>query len=277
MESNRASASSPQPTLAVILMVLAAACLTGCTTLKSTEQTFHVGNTVLVARVLQRGPSKPTMVNVHDDENTSVLAGRAVLRQSGGRLIELDHGGKRHVTFHLGGERYHFDPNRIFTEAGIRSTLTRQGNYSEAAHAEVRRFATQFIEAFALDHEPVIIALHNTGKGGLSINSYQPDRELNRAAAQVQESTQRSAGDFFYATDERFFLWLKARDFNVMLQDNATVPDDGSLSVYFARKGVPYLNVEASMDHLDQQIEMLSAVRQMLGELNILPPVARGH
>jgi hypothetical protein len=215
------------------------------------------------------------MVNVHDDENTSVRAGEAVLRESSGRLIELAHSGQRHVTFQLGGESYRFDPNRIYTDAGIRSTLTRQGNYSEAAHAAVRQFATEFIAAFGLDREPVIIALHNTGDGGLSINRYQPNRELNRAAANVHESASRSPGDFFYVTDERFFAWLKARDFNVMQQDNANVPDDGSMSVYFARLGIPYLNIEANNDHLDQQIEMVQAAYQMLIELGLSPSPTR--
>jgi len=209
------------------------------------------------------------MVNVHDDENTSVRAGKVAMRESGGRLLELVHGGKRFVEFRLQGQTYRFDPNRIFTEDGIRATLTRQKNYSEGAHVIVRTFAQQFIETFALDRQPVIIALHNTGNGGLSINSYQPSRELNRAADQVHQSKSRSAGDFFYVTDERFFAWLKDRDFNVMLQDNTNVPDDGSMSVYFAHQGIPYLNIEANNDHFDAQIEMVRAARQMLIELGL--------
>jgi len=231
-----------------------------------------LGETAIDARVKQHGQHAPTMVNVHDDENTSVRAGTVVIRESGGRLVELAHGGNRLITFKLQDDTYRFDPNRIYTEDGIRSTLTRQGNYSEAAHAVVRKFASQFIETFALNHEPAIIALHNTGNGGLSINSYQPNRELNRAAAGVHESKSRSPGDFFYVTDERLFQWLKARDFNVMLQDNANVPDDGSMSVYFARQGIPYLNIEANVNHLTEQIEMVRAARQMLIELGLLSP-----
>jgi hypothetical protein len=255
--------------LAAILLVAATALLSGCSTVKSSHLSFRLGETTIPVRVQQRGRPAPTMVNVHDDENTSVLAGQVVLRESGGRLIELAHTGHRHISFQLGGETYRFDPNRIYTDAGVRSTLTRQGNYSAAAHAAVRQFATEFIAAFGLDREPVIIALHNTGDGGLSINSYQPNRELHRAADRVHEGKSRSPGDFFYVTDERFFAWLKARDFNVMLQDNANVPDDGSMSVFFARLGIPYLNIEANDDHLDQQIEMVRAARQMLLELGL--------
>ena len=63
--------------------------------------------------------------------------------------------------------------------------------------------------------------------------------------------------------------WGLHGDFNVMLQDNANVPDDGSMSVYFARQRIPYLNIEANTDHLQEQIEMVRAARQMLVELGL--------
>jgi hypothetical protein len=210
------------------------------------------------------------MVNVHDDENTSVRAGKVVIRKSGGRLIEIVHSGKRLAEFRLEGQTHRFDPNRIFTDEGIRNTLTRHGTYSELAHATVRQFAHGLLDTFELKRQPVIIALHNTGNGGLSINSYQPSGALDRAADRVHESKSRSAGDFFYVTDARFFGWLKARDFNVMLQDNANVPDDGSMSVYFARRGIPYMNIEANNDHLKEQIEMVRAAEKMLAELKLI-------
>src|SRR6185503_15577992 len=84
---------------------------------------FKIGNAVVTAEVFQRGKPVPTMINVHDDENTSVAAGKVIIEQSGGRLIELSHGGHRLVTFSLAGRRYRFDPNRIFSDAGLRATL----------------------------------------------------------------------------------------------------------------------------------------------------------
>ena len=254
------------------VLLLAASLLAGCKTPSISRQSFQLGETSVQVRITHGREIGPTMVNVHDDENTSVRAGKVVIHESGGRLIELVHSGKRFVEFQLQGQTYRFDPNRIFTDDGIRATLTRQKNYSESAHAAVRDFAQKLIETFELNRQPVIIALHNTGNGGLSINSYQPNRELNRAADRVHESRSRTAGDFFYVTDGRFFTWLKAHDFNVMLQDNANVPDDGSMSVYFARLGIPYLNIEANNDHLEEQIKMVQAARRMLTELGLSPP-----
>src|SRR5579859_195135 len=104
----------------------------------------------------------PTMVNVHDDENTSVAAGLTNIDQFGGRLIELVHSGERLVTFNIAGEKFAFDPNRIFSDAGIEDTLKKQSHYSKPAHAAIKSFAAQYLNYFTLDREPVIIALHNT-------------------------------------------------------------------------------------------------------------------
>ncbi len=53
-------------------------------------------------------------------------------------------------------------------------------------------------------------------------------------------SRRRSKFDFFYVTEKKFFAYLAERDFNVVLQNNEKVTDDGSLSVHFAKRvGVP--------------------------------------
>lgn len=246
-------------------------CVTGCTSVtpKSTKS-FQIGETMIHARISQVGKPTPTMLNVHDDENTSVRAGQAVLKKSGGRLIELSHSGKRHIVFHLDGQTYRIDPNRIFSPDGIRATLERGKNYSEAAQRAVAQFTAEFLETFALDREPVIIALHNTGDGGLSITSYLASGDKPTTASAVHVSPNRFDGDFFYVTDRRFFDYLKARDFNVTLQDDAHVPDDGSASVYFARKGIPYLNVEADEHHLAEQIKMVRVAHEMVEHLGLV-------
>ncbi len=256
--------STPARTAAALLLVITLL-LAGCANPRRTSSVpFQIGNTSVHAHVFQSNKPGPTYLNVHDDENTSVIAGKQILAQSGGRLIELVHSGKRLVAFELNGQIYRFDPNRIFSPVGIRATLERTRNHSEAAQQAIESFATKLIETFALDREPVIIALHNTGGGGLSINSYLASGDKPTTASAVHVSTNRFSGDFFYVTDRRFFDYLKARDFNVTLQDDAHVPDDGSASVYFARKGIPYINVEADNGRLPQQMEMVRVAHDMV-------------
>jgi len=207
------------------------------------------------------------MVNVHDDENTSVEAGLTNINLQGGRLIEFVHSGERLVEFHLNGQKYTFDPNRIFSDAGITDTLKKHSSYSAAAHAAIKSFATQYLEYFALEKEPVIIALHNATDGTFSVRSYLPDGEHGAATVETYISPNRNKFDFFYVTDKKFYDYLKARDFNVTLQNNENCPDDGSLSVHFAKKGIPYLNIEAEMKHLTSQIEMVKVAREMVDKL----------
>jgi len=54
--------------------------------------------------------------------------------------------------------------------------------------------------------------------------------------------------DFNFVTDDRFFRAFKVQGFNDILQDNRIRRDDGSLSVFSGRKGIPYINVEAQND-----------------------------
>jgi len=259
--------------LSAFLLLIAVCGSNGCATrppTRETQTTFTLGATTIHAKVLQHGHPLPTMVNLHDDENTSVRAGRVVVLESGGRLIELAHSGRRRVDFLLDGMLLNFDPNRIFSDEGIRATLTRGGKYSVQAHEVVARFARQFLERHGLDREPVIVALHNTDGRGLTINTYLSGQQKDRAGAAVHVSARRAAGDFFYVTDARFFGYLKAREFNVVLQDDSRVPDDGSLSVYFARKGIPYINVEANVNHFEEQVEMVRAATEMLKLLGLI-------
>ncbi len=261
--ASKATRFLPRQASPLLLAAIFIAC--GCTTPhRPTSVPFQIGNTTIHAHVCHRNPSGPTYLNVHDDENTSVQAGKKILAQTGGRLIELVHSGKRHVAFELDGQTYRFDPNRIFSPVGVRATLERTRNHSAAAQQAIEAFTTSLIETFALDREPVIIALHNTGGGGLSINSYLANGDKPTTASATHGSTNRFAGDFFYVTDRRFFDYLKARDFNVTLQDDANVPDDGSASVYFARKRIPYINVEADNGHLTEQLEMVRVAHEMV-------------
>ena len=61
-------------------------------------------------------------------------------------------------------------------------------------------------------------------------------------------------------TEENYFDNIKRLGFNVVLQNNMKVTDDGSLSVYCGKQRIPYINVEAENGHLTEQKEMLAAI-----------------
>jgi hypothetical protein len=183
-------------------------------------------------------------------------------------LIEFSHSGERRVMFSLDGNSYSFDPNRIYSKAGVRKTvrneINREAIVPEKAFLAVDQFAAQFIRYFRLDKAREFITLHNNGEGGLSIHSYEPGGAWAADTDELHVSTTIDPDDFYFVTDKRIYHELVKRDANVILQDNSIKRDDGSLSVFAGRRGVRYINVEAQPEHFDEQIRMIETAIKAL-------------
>jgi hypothetical protein len=236
--------------------------------LKTVRRQLRLGETTVDVVISERPGSRQLFCNLHDDENTSVEAGFNILRRFGGRLVELQHGGKRDITFRLNGETFAVDPNRIFTTAGVRRILTKLSRRTtmEAEHA-VERFARDLLAVYSIEQTDVVIALHNSTEGNYSALSYDKGGIFASDAAAVFIKEGSDPDDFFFVTERAVFDALRQHGYNVVLQDNRQVTDDGSLSVYCGRAGVRYINVEAQHGHLEQQIAMIVALRDVLEEL----------
>ena len=204
------------------------------------------------------GETAVNMLNVHDDEGTSVEAALDVARERGGRVVEIVHTGERNLTFAVGGRRYTADPNRMFTDAGRRRTLRPQPD--PAALDALRAFADTVLAVYARAPTAVVVTLHNNTPDGYSARSYEPGAEYAGDAAAVVVRTGSDPDDFFFVTDRALYDALVGRGFNAVLQDNAAATDDGSLSVWAAREGVPYVNVEAERGHRAEQVRMVRAL-----------------
>ncbi|HSK13672.1 MAG TPA: hypothetical protein VK907_10685, partial [Phnomibacter sp.] len=116
-----------------------------------------------------------------------------------------------------------------------------------------------------IDGNRLIVALHNnTNEGGLSIRSYQKGGVYAQDASKVFIGPTEDIDDFFYTTSEQAFQFFMQKGFNVLLQNNATVTDDGSLSVYAGMKGMDYINIEAEHGRKEQQLQMLAAAMEYI-------------
>ena len=233
---------------------------------------LRIGETTVDVVISERPGSKLLFCNLHDDENTAVEAGLVALRRSGGRLVELRHGGTRDVRFRLDGETFAVDPNRIFTNEGARRTLAKLSRRTIEAEAAVDRFAKDLLSLCSIERADVVIALHNSTEGHYSALSYAKGGELASDAAAVFIKDGNDPDDFFFVTETAVFDALRRRGFNVVLQDNRRVTDDGSLSVYCGRAGVRYINVEAQHGQREEQVAMILALRDVLGELGRARP-----
>ena len=132
----------------------------------TTARTFAVGDAridvVTTVFPATTEPLKVAFVSVHDDEETAVEAAGDVLRDLGGRLVELRHTGEREVAFRLGSTEHRIDPNRIFTPAGRRATLAALSTWSQPADDVVAAFTDELLSTLAIDDVDVIVASTTT-------------------------------------------------------------------------------------------------------------------
>jgi hypothetical protein len=202
--------------------------------------------------------------NMHENEATSVQAGLELIRRRGGRLLMLRQNGERLLRFDLDGETFTVDPNRIFTDHGASQTLARYSRDGAEARSSIRAFAENLITDYGLDTVSLVVTLHNNTDGEYSAAGYLPGGTYAADAARVHMVPGQDPDDFFFVTEDSWFEHFAAAHFNVVLQDNTRVTDDGSLSVLAARRGIPYINVEAQHGHLKQQRRMLQALERAI-------------
>ncbi|WP_115385405.1 protein tyrosine phosphatase [Legionella gratiana] len=201
---------------------------------------------VEIKHIVGRGK---TFVHVHHNEQTALKAAQAVIQNEGGSLITLVHSGGRNIVFHLNNKRYEFDPNRIFTDNGIRKTLTALSQYSPQAHREVNKLASKIKQLLP---EGKVVAVHNNSS--YSLKDYLPGKPLEKDAQALHMVPENYYRNFYLVTKISDFLRLKSKGYNGILQ-KPSATDDGSLSIYLAKND--YINVEAGYDQLMEQIKML--------------------
>ncbi|KTD40670.1 protein tyrosine phosphatase [Legionella parisiensis] len=190
-----------------------------------------------------------TYIHVHHNEQTALKAAQAVIQKDGGSLITLVHSGGRNVVFHLDNQRYEFDPNRIFTDKGIKKTLSQFGPYTPRAHQEVNKLASKIKQLLP---KGKVVAVHNNSS--YSLKDYLPGKPLENDAQAIHLVPDNYFRNFYLVTKINDFLRLKSKGYNGVLQKSSAT-DDGSLSIYLAKN--EYINVEAGYDQLIEQIKML--------------------
>lgn len=200
------------------------------------------------------------MINLHDDETTGVNAAKSVLEKTGGILLSIENKGERYITFTQRGKTFRFDPNRIFTRSGIRATLLEQNKYSTKSVIRTIHGFARFLLSKVPRNAYVLIALHNNNDHGLSILTYIRGGDYEKDAAAVNKSNIYDPDNFFLTTDNKLFKWLRSAGYNAVLQNNKKAKDDGSLSVYYGRKNKRYVNIEAEMEHMKEQKEMIETI-----------------
>ncbi len=205
-------------------------------------------------------------VNLHDNEITSVKAAEQYLNEIGGRIINIENNGERLINFRYKGETFTFDPNRIYSSAGINSTITILSlRYDSNAAKGVSNFAKSFIADY-INSSNLIISLHNNMDSSLSVISYKDMQAGNDSSGKIFINPAMDVDDFMLTTDTSLFARIKEKNINVVWENVEAIEDDGSLSVYAARHNIPYINLEAQHKHSEEQLSMLKAIDDIIRE-----------
>ncbi|MDP3990653.1 MAG: hypothetical protein Q8Q01_05635 [archaeon] len=215
------------------------------------NKVIKLGDSIVSLIISQKGDSKITYINLHENETTSVTVGKKIIEKYGGCLIEVKAQGQRLISFSLEGKEYQFDPNRIFSDEGIKETLNESNG---KAFEVIKKFREELLAI--LNKSNLIIALHNNEGGEFSLDSF-PQFKISRC---------NGPHEFFYTTDLRLFNSLKSQ-FSIVLQDNQIVEDDGSLSIYCGKNNISYINVEARYDCYKEQLKMLEGLQKEISKI----------
>lgn len=196
------------------------------------------------------------MINLHQNEKTSIRAAVEIVNRYGGTFVRIYHRKSRKIVFQdKKFKKFIFDPNRIFSDSGAKATLKKHKNYSSYAHSAVRDFAKELAKKF-IDSNDVIIAMHNNPNRGpfnvfaFASKYYEPYIE------RVYINRRTSKNDFYFVTEKFFFEYFKKHRLSVVLQRSENPISDGSLSEYCARKKIPYINIECQHGHKKIQVRM---------------------
>ena len=240
----------------------------GSTTINITKETFPIPANCMSC-TLNLG-----FLNLHENENTSVVAARSFLYLNGGTLVKFDKGHTRLVSFTLGSTKYNVDPNRIYTPEGINATLKDNNSgvkITSELITEVQKLATAVLNIYNYESQSTILALHNNA-GSYGAMSYLPGGAYAKDASDVYINPDSSSNpsDFFYVVNPDYFTYLSQHGYNIVLQNNATVTNDGSLSYYAGITGKQYINFESIAEYSAYgkqtiiQLDMIEAVKTML-------------
>jgi len=206
-----------------------------------------------------------TLINLHDNENTAAKAGLAFIQKYGGRLIELRHGRGREVVVRLNGELNRFDPNRMFSDTGLRASLKYFHNNTEQVFNHATAFRDSIIQLLAADKNKTVISVHNNTPDRMTIHDFLPGRWYGNDTQKVFINPEQDHDDFFIVSSTILYTALLEHSYNVALL--AKKPSDrGMLMSYCSNLGSLCITVEAEHGKLNKQQEMLEVLWEILSK-----------
>ncbi|MBA2745154.1 MAG: hypothetical protein H0U44_02910 [Flavisolibacter sp.] len=200
------------------------------------------------------------LVSLHNNETTAINAGQEFVQEQGGQMVRLENDEKHNIHFEFLNKKYSIDPNKIFTQKG-RASLLKSGPYKNTLSVEVQRFADYLFEI--IPYNKHVIGLHNYNPGERSIKTFKK-RKLARKIKTTNHNPAEDEGNFFVTTDVDIYNALKAKHYNVVLQNFTVIRDDGSLGLVVPKNRRLYVDVVAKTGMVEAQKKMIADLAELL-------------
>lgn len=278
-----------------------AAAASGAVT-KSTAK-LRLGSAEVRVNLYSNPASNLTFVAPHHNEQAGLRLAKEFVASRGGRLVEIesfDANGRpsRYVMFTRNGKAYSIDPNRIFTENG------RGCGVPAEIRSDVEKFAGDLLQILFEDPAAYresgrfIVAVHNNADveskahparagdltaaafvkvAGVSHGTFQ-----DQAAGVYLSNAEDDPDNFVFLSTPEYIGYFADFGFNVVVQRPAASlsskkcsVDDGSLSVYSALSGIPYICLEADAANGEIRHRQMFEAVYGLAEHRLPVPVAQ--
>jgi hypothetical protein len=230
-------------------------------------------------------------VVLHHNEQTGLRVTKEIIKERGGRLFELvstrSRNPERNLYFTYDNNEYAIDPNRLFSTAGIAKDVRKRHCYDYGTEGqgtkiscswsrplfedfeflvpEIRRFAESLLKFLKPTVKGgTVVAVHNNENRGFGLNSYAHQGSEWQSSERGLFFGKEDTDNFFLVSNENLFKRLtafdaKTWDFNIVLQKQPPIPDDGSLSIYCGMNNWDYILVEAqSSSGAERQRQMIN-------------------
>ena len=227
-----------------------------------TEKIFYLGNANCKLTETGQSDKLARFISLHDDENTSVEAYISIKSSlPHAKLFELKQTGERLLKYNINGTNYFFDPNRLFSTIGIKKTIVKYNKtYPKELEQGIKSISDSLLKFInPKSQNTYIVAIHNNTENNFSVLTYKNSKD----AIEVFISKSEDIDNFFIVTNKTDFDYFKLLNRNVVLQSKEA-DDDGSLSIFAQKNGVPYINIETQHGQLNQQIKMIQETYSLI-------------
>lgn len=207
--------------------------------------------------------------HMHENEVTARTTGSEAVRKNGGTLMYLDHSGTgRNMRVKIDNVTYEFDPNRIFTDKGLRERT--KPTPTPAHFQKLKNFVNWIVRNIQLAQKQrkygSLVALHNntddhSHRDQLSILTEKELVDIDNRYVNV--NPQWDIDNFFIATlKPTYDRFIQANNPNMSLILERP-RDIGYLSDWAVKKKIDFITVETQISDSVSNRRMIELVQSL--------------